>query len=49
MDEESAREWATIPVQDVKIDHEGKRVTVRALLYSSTAAYQGERYGCTLD
>ena len=51
MDEESAKEWASIPVpvQEAQIDYEGKRVTTRALFYTSVARYEGERLGCTLE
>ncbi len=50
MDEASAREWSAVPlpVQQVEIDYEAKRVTVRALFVTSSAVYEGERFGCTL-
>jgi hypothetical protein len=51
MDEQSAKNWADVgfPMQDVKIDYETKTVSARALLHTSVARYQGERFGCTLE
>ena len=51
MDEQSAKNWADVgfPMQDVKIDFETKTVSARALLHTSVAQYQGERFGCTLE
>jgi len=50
MDEESAKRWASIPipVHEVKIDYERKTVSARALLHTSVAQYENERFGCQL-
>jgi len=38
-----------VPVQEVTIDQEKKRVTVTGLFRTNSASYQGPQYGCTLE
>lgn len=48
--EEECHNWSRLilPIQTCDIDGEAKTVTVKALGYTSTAAYVKDRYGCTL-
>jgi hypothetical protein len=51
MTEDQARNWSALPVpiQELRIDYQTKSVTARALFHSSTARYEDERLGCTLE